>query len=92
MAKTLKLLTDKIVYIIVWRGRDRNTDAWDDYPLSNRGVFTSKQLAEKERSYLEKLYPPQYDDEADEYEMFFIQEIPVDFLTEGINRYNMQKR
>lgn len=54
MAKTLKLLTDKIVYIIVWRGRDRNTDAWDDYPLSNRGVFTSKQLAEKRKELFRK--------------------------------------
>lgn len=84
MTKSLKILKHKTAYIIVWRGRDSYTEVWDEYPLHNRGVFTNKLLAEKEKRLLEEIHPTKYDADAQEHEMFFIQEIPLDFITEGL--------
>lgn len=72
---------NKIIYMVVWRGRDSDTGAWlPDWPCWQCGVFSTRQAAEQVCKHYQEIDPAYYDDVAGEYSGYWVKEIPVDQL------------
>lgn len=63
------------IYIIVWIGRDSDTEFWGNYPCLEHGFFTNKEKAQKYADYLNASIEPEYDEEAEEKPEYGITEI-----------------
>ena len=58
------------IYIIVWSGRDAESGIWDNYPQLDYGYFTDADTASIKANELNRLYPGEYDEDAEEDEKF----------------------
>lgn len=65
----------KDIYIIVWTGRDSDSDIWGTYPRYNYGYFISKESAQEFADILNKTEPGEYDSNAYNTEAYGIQVI-----------------
>lgn len=54
------------IYLIMWNGRDVDSDIWDSYPCYDQGFFLNKQKAQDCADYLNKTSDFDYDYEAEE--------------------------
>jgi hypothetical protein len=63
------------IYIIVWTGRDSDTEHWDKYPCLEDGFFTDKEKAQEYADYLNASEEPEYDEYAEEESGYGIVEI-----------------
>lgn len=60
------------IYIIMWRGRDSESEIWDDYPCFNCGFFTEKDKAEQFVIDLNNQEPAEYDEDAQETSGYYV--------------------
>ena len=72
------------IYIIVWEGRDSDTEIWDTYPCYGFGFFTNEESARQKAKQLNKEEPGEYDEEAEATEKYMYLEIkPAKGLKDG---------
>ena len=60
------------IYVIVWTGRDCQSDVWDTYPMLDEGYFTDKQKAQSYADYLNKEQYGDIDPDCDDQEQYGI--------------------
>ena len=58
------------VYLIIWIGRDSDSEIWDSYPCYGFGFFTNENVIRKKVEQLNKSEPGEYDEEAEETERY----------------------
>lgn len=67
----------KTVYQIMWRGRDADTNIWDDYTYSDTDVYANEQMANLAVRKLNDKYPPYPDEEAGDMCMYYVRPLTV---------------
>ncbi len=60
------------VYIIMWSGRDSDSEVWDDYPCFDYGFYTDFDSAHKKVIELNEQHPGEYDSDADATETYWV--------------------
>lgn len=60
----------KPIYIIVWEGRDADSEIWDIYPVWRFGYFTDEEAVKKKVEALNKAHPGEYDPDAEAEEKY----------------------
>lgn len=63
------------IYIIVWVGRDSDSDVWDEYPEYRFGFFTNEDTVKAKVFSLNKSTPGEFDENAEEAEGYSYREI-----------------
>lgn len=68
---------NEYIYIIVYRGRDCDTEIWDDWPMLDYGAFKNKQAAARIVEELTLRSEFEYDEEADDTPCYYVKYIPI---------------
>lgn len=66
---------DKLIYVIVWTGRDCDSGVWDTYPMLDEGFFYDKHKAQDWADYLNASEMPDYDADAEDMPSYGIQSV-----------------
>ena len=63
------------IFIICYEGRSHDTGLWDMYPCLDLGFYTTYEGAYDKADELNKTEPRDYDEEADDFPLYVVQNI-----------------